>query len=52
MIEDQVRIGYKGAYALDLAAVVLVLELFPAVRDFCWELVKMKMLFNEKYMKE
>lgn len=52
IIKRQVRVGYKGAYALDLGAVVLVLGHAYGIDDIEWELVKMEKLFYQTYTKE
>ena len=47
-VGDQVRVGWKGPYSLDLAAVGVAMEAFD-VADRAGELVKMKKLFWEIY---
>lgn len=48
---DQVRIGPKGPFALDDGAVLKFLEHAHGVDDIEWELLKMKRLFYETYIK-
>jgi hypothetical protein len=52
IVQHQVRIGSKGVFALDLGAVVPVIEHMSYDEDFEMELLKMQELFAEKYLQE
>jgi hypothetical protein len=51
LVGDQVRVGFKGVYAMDVTAVLEVMGLFN-LEDPVFELQKMKRLFEETYLKK
>jgi hypothetical protein len=49
LVKDQVRVGFKGPFALDLGTVDRIMDRF-GFDDEVGELIKMKALFREKYL--